>query len=292
VFVEAGAVELAALTGVDGVPGLPVDPAVPVDPGVAAAALAAAVTGGCDLVIALGGGLETAVDDVAGRAGSETAAFVLVDGARDPGERRPAATEAPAPGASNVRVLDVRLDQAAFLAGVLAATASTSRTVAVVVPPAPSPAVAALAASFEVGVAYRDGLSGIGTTVSRSADPPADVALVLDGRPVEAVARPGLLGIAGDGGACARAPASCASVLSGLVADVGPALQDAADAAALDRFTGGTVDVSVAGALVRLAPVPEVHGLPAADLFQVAAAALAISRGEVRVSPRDLPAPG
>jgi hypothetical protein len=75
------------------------------------------------------------------------------------------------------------------------------------------------------------------------------------------------------------------------VADVGPALRDAAEAAELGRFTGGTVDVSVVTGAVRLAPVPELHGLPGPELFQVAAASLAISRGEVRVSPRDLPAP-
>jgi basic membrane lipoprotein Med (substrate-binding protein (PBP1-ABC) superfamily) len=299
VVVDSGAPELAALSGRDVSLAIPLGIPVTVTTDDAESAVRTAVEGGCGFVVAYGGRLEAALRAVA--AGAPAVGFVLVDA----GSRASLASTAPdqppagAPttaddlAVTNVRVLDVRLDQAAFLAGFLAADTSTSHTVAVTGAPAGGTAdgsvPAVLAAAFRAGARYRDGLRGASTTVVDAPDPSADVVFALDGRSVEELARGGAKVVTLDGDACARTPAVCPSFLTGLVADVGPALQEAAELAGAGRFRGGTEAVSVASGGVRLAPVPPEAAVSQGALLEVAMATAGVVRGEVRVSPRDVP---
>jgi basic membrane lipoprotein Med (substrate-binding protein (PBP1-ABC) superfamily) len=300
VFDDAGAPELAAVTGRDAPLDIPLAAPVTVTPDDAEAAVRAAVAGGCGFVIAYGGRLEPAVTAVAATAPS--VGFVLVDAGARPTPPAPAAppttpAASPATGptddplaSTNIRVIDVRLDQAAFLAGFLSASASASHAIAVAAAADVPPAQRALADSFRAGARYRDGLAGAATTVLDAPGPPADVVLALDGRSVEDLAAGGARVVTTDGDACARTPSRCPLVLTGLVADVGPALQEVAELAAAGRFRGGTRAVTVDGAAVRLAPVPPSAGVPQGELLEVVAVSNGIARGEVRVSPRDVPA--
>ncbi len=290
-FVDREAAELAYVAG------LPFDdrtvsaePPVPVDAAEAVAAASAVVDGTCELAIFEGGGLTTAAVEVA-RARSD-ASIVVVDLL---GEHVDAALP------SNLVVIDVRLDQVAFLAGFVAAGMAPRGTVTVgngssdAEDPAIPDGLEPLADAFASGVRYRVGVSGLPTTIGEG----GSVRLVLDPAeltdPESTLARAratGTLVVWPAGDLCAAVASTCDLALTGLVADLGPALAELADRAVGGAFIGGRrIAVDLASGQARLAPFHDLEPrLGPALPLEAAALAVYIIDGEVRVAPRDLPA--